>query len=501
MTRKLQISPELSLPIDAVTGTFCIVGIRGSGKSTTAVDIAEEMIKASQQIVVLDPKDDWWGIRSSANGKSEGLPITVLGGSHQDAPLEHTAGKLVAEIILNERISCILSMKHFSDGQRFRFIYDLADYLYRHCENPMHLFADEADQIAPQEKQFRIQKGDSVSESMMLSLVRRVIKQGRTGGLGISLITQSPATLDKRVMNMCETMIAMRVIGAQDFDAVERWFKVYVRNAGELEKVASQLPSLKAGQGIFYSPAWLKTFKVVQFRMAETFDSRKTPKVGQRRIEPKVLASIDLQMLSTKMAETIEHAKNNNPTELKRMILQLKQENQKLKERPAQTEIQTREIKVPVLNGELPKLLGAISEMTAFGNQIAEQAKQQIAIWNQVIATGNKVAQVGAEISATINRFQKTPTRIIAPIQSKSISSPHSSSVSTSDYSQKKMVEGERSILIAVAGNSNGLTRKAISVITGYKASTRNEYIKRQVNRGFLSDDGNRIHSTFYPLE
>lgn len=229
MTRTLHISKDLRLPIDAVTATFCIVGIRGSGKSTTAVDMAEEMLKAKQQIVVLDPKDDWHGIRSSADGESEGFPVTIFGGKHQDAPLEYTGGNLLAELILNEQISAIISTKHLSDGHRFKFAYDFCDYTYKHCSEPMHLFIDEADQFAPQEKNVRIAKGDSTSEAMMLSLVRRVIKQGRTSGLGVSLITQSPATLDKRVMNMCETMIAMRVIGAQDFDAVERWFKVFLR--------------------------------------------------------------------------------------------------------------------------------------------------------------------------------------------------------------------------------------------------------------------------------
>src|ERR1043166_5418162 len=107
-------------------------------------------------------------------------------------------------------------------------------------------------------------------------------------------------------MNMCETLIAMRVVGAQDFDAVERWFKVYLRKKDDLETIVSQLPTLRAGQGVFYSPAWLEVSKVVQFRMCETFDSRKTPKVGERRVEPKVLARVDLDHLSKQMAATIE---------------------------------------------------------------------------------------------------------------------------------------------------------------------------------------------------
>lgn len=370
MTQTLHISKDLNLPIDAVTATFCIVGIRGSGKSTTAVDMAEEMLKAKQQIVVLDPKDDWHGIRSSADGNSQGFSVTIFGGAHQDAPLEYTGGALLAELILREQISAIISTKHLSDGHRFKFVYDFCDYLYKHCNAPMHLFMDEADQFAPQEKQTRIQKGDTTSESMMLGLVRRVIKQGRTAGLGVSLITQSPATLDKRVMNMCETLIAMRVVGAQDFDAVERWFKVYLRKKDDLETIVSRLPTLRAGQGVFYSPAWLEMSKIVQFRLAETFDSRATPKVGQRRVEPKVLAPVDLERLSERMAATIEKAKATDPKELNKTINDLRAQVRKLEsakptftvETKAQTEIKTIEKRIMAVQAinRLEQLLEAI---------------------------------------------------------------------------------------------------------------------------------------------
>jgi hypothetical protein len=41
-----------------------------------------------QQVVIVDPKGDWWGIRSSADGKAPGLPVVILGGERGDVPLE-----------------------------------------------------------------------------------------------------------------------------------------------------------------------------------------------------------------------------------------------------------------------------------------------------------------------------------------------------------------------------------------------------------------------------
>jgi DNA helicase HerA-like ATPase len=74
MTMKLNISDDLKLPIDAVTQTFAVMGIRGSGKTHTASVMAEEMLKAGQPIVIYDPTGAWFGLKTSADGKRPGHP-------------------------------------------------------------------------------------------------------------------------------------------------------------------------------------------------------------------------------------------------------------------------------------------------------------------------------------------------------------------------------------------------------------------------------------------
>src|SRR5436190_11200895 len=105
---KLRISDSLKLPIDAVTQRISILGKTRTGKSHTAGVIVEEVLKARQQVVILDPKGDWWGVRSSADGKTAGLPITIMGGKRGDVPLEPTAGALLADVVVNERVSLLL---------------------------------------------------------------------------------------------------------------------------------------------------------------------------------------------------------------------------------------------------------------------------------------------------------------------------------------------------------------------------------------------------------
>jgi hypothetical protein len=110
---KLRLAPNLTLPVDAVTQTVAILAKRRAGKSYTARRFAEQLYKAGQQIVIVDPKGDWWGIRSSADGKGPGLPVVILGGERGDVPLEVGSGEVVAKLAAEERVSMLLDLSLF----------------------------------------------------------------------------------------------------------------------------------------------------------------------------------------------------------------------------------------------------------------------------------------------------------------------------------------------------------------------------------------------------
>lgn len=90
----LRISPTLSLPLDLVTQACAILAKRRVGKSYTARRIVEELLRAHQQVIILDPKGDWWGIRSAADGRGPGLPVTIFGGGHADVELTPSSGEV-----------------------------------------------------------------------------------------------------------------------------------------------------------------------------------------------------------------------------------------------------------------------------------------------------------------------------------------------------------------------------------------------------------------------
>ncbi len=146
----LSIGVGLELPEEAVTETFAILGKRGVGKTTTARVLAEELLEVGLPVLILDPTGVWWGLRTSADGKRDGYPVIIFGGDHADVPLKETAGTLIADVIVSQRISAVLDLSSLSKSGTRRFSTDLLDRLYHRNREPLHVVIDEADLLAPQ---------------------------------------------------------------------------------------------------------------------------------------------------------------------------------------------------------------------------------------------------------------------------------------------------------------------------------------------------------------
>jgi DNA helicase HerA-like ATPase len=130
----LRLSNDLKLPIEAVTEKLGWLGRTGSGKTYGAQKLAEEMHRAGAQFVALDPVGKWWSLRLAADGKTPALPIPVFGGLHGDIPLEPTAGKLIADVIVDRGISAVVDVSQFeADAQKARFLYLRVGASVREC--------------------------------------------------------------------------------------------------------------------------------------------------------------------------------------------------------------------------------------------------------------------------------------------------------------------------------------------------------------------------------
>lgn len=107
-----------TLPLETATLASATIGIRGSGKTNTGVVLVEELLSAGQQVVIIDPTDVWWGLRSSFDGKKPGFPIPILGGGHGDVPLTPDMGHALADFVVETGTAAILSIRHLRKGQQ-----------------------------------------------------------------------------------------------------------------------------------------------------------------------------------------------------------------------------------------------------------------------------------------------------------------------------------------------------------------------------------------------
>lgn len=387
----LRIASELELPLEAVTQTFAVLAKRGVGKTYFVLVLVEEMLKHGLQVVVADPVGVTWGLRASADGKGPGLPIVVLGGDHGDLPLEEAAGKLIADLVVDERLSVVLDLARFRKGEQVRFMTDFAEQLYHRNRNPLHLVLDEADAFAPQRP--------LPGQQRMLGAIEDIVRRGRARGLGVSLVTQRSAVLNKDVLTQVEVLVALRTIAPQDRAAIDEWIKVH-GTPEQREQLMSSLPSLPIGTAWVWSPGWLDLFQQVRVRKRETFDSSATPEVGKKISAPKRLADVDLEQLRSKLSATVERAKADDPRTLRAQIAQL---HRQLKTSAVVAPPPQVDPRVPHLERELAAARGEIEQMAvAADRRLAALARMRDAL-----------APVLAELNAIVGDARGVP---VAPM-------------------------------------------------------------------------------------
>ncbi|HUY25187.1 MAG TPA: hypothetical protein VMV09_07785 [Candidatus Saccharimonadales bacterium] len=339
---KLRISPTLALPLDWMTLASVVYGARGSGKTHFGGVIAEAVTKEHQRFCAIDLKGDWWGLKAGADGVSEGIPVVVFGGDHADLPLEDTAGVFVADVVAELEQSVILDLEHLSKGKQVRFLASFFERLYDKNREPLLLLADEAQRYAPQ-------RPISPEASVCLGAVEDIVKLGRKHGVGVVLFTQRGAGLNKEVSELSDMLVAFRTPGPLDQDRIKDWLDANATRE-QRDQVMSKLSGLPTGTAVIASNhPGLRIFETVHIRDRETFDSSATPRIGQKRVEPKRLAQVDLEQLRDRMAATIERAKADDPKDLRRRITELERQ---LAQKPVAPEPVVERVEVPVQGEE-----------------------------------------------------------------------------------------------------------------------------------------------------
>jgi hypothetical protein len=446
----IRISPTMSLPPEAVTETFGFLAMRGAGKSNAVVVMAEEMYRLGLPWVAVDPKGDWFGIRSNLKGTGPGLPIPIFGGLHGDIPLEPEAGAFIADLIVRENLTCILDVSEFSSkANRARFLADFADRLYRnHGKHPQprHIFAEEADEYIPQ----RVM----ADMARCVGAWEQIIKRGRQRGLGCSVVTQRSASINKDALSQILTLVVMRTTSPHDRKAILGW--VDYHDVGH--DIVDALPKLPSGHAWVISPQWLGKIEEVTFNRRSTFDSGETPKMGKTR-KVATLADIDLGNLTKELAAIVERTAADNPTALKRRIVELEREIAKKPVASAPmaetiTITETIEVPTPYIPQDLIEEVNEVAGLVDTLNRRFHTLASRIPAYSSP-----------SELTPT-STPRKTPVRQVAPTPSARGSARPQSDGGAS------LGRAERAILSVLAQFPSGRTRQQVATLSGYSGKS-----------------------------
>ena len=262
---ELKVSSDLSLPIEAATWVLSYLAKRGAGKTYNAAVQAEEMLKNNIPIVVLDGMGIWWGLRVSADGMGEGLPVVVFGGEHADLPLVPEKSAEMARAIVESNISCVLDLSGFSKYAMRKIVIDFLNELYRLNRVDRHVYIEESDMFAPQ-------RPIGQDEALCLSAVDNFVRRGGNHNLGCTLITQRSAVLNKDILTQSDCLVILRTLAPQDKKAIQAWVEEQTdKDKGALKEWYDSLKTLENGEAWVWHPEKPAIFVKTKFRKRETF--------------------------------------------------------------------------------------------------------------------------------------------------------------------------------------------------------------------------------------
>jgi hypothetical protein len=328
-SKLLRISPDLALPYSTVTATTVVYGGKGMGKTNFGAVLVEELSAAGLRWAVLDPMGVWWGMRHSEDGKGSGVECLILGGAHGDIPIEPTGGAVIADLVADEKVNVIIDISRnangemWSIGERMKFATDYGKQLFRRQgslvdkqrREPICQIIDEAARFIPQ----MIRSGD-VAAALCSGVWSAIVEEGRNIGLGVVLLTQRSARLNKDVAELADLMLAFRTVGPNSIAAVIDWLGAHI-SKDRIKSMIETVRSLPVGSCLAVSPGWLETEKIIRIRRRHTFDSSATPKPGEKAARVRGEgAKPDLDLYAKRMKETIERAAADDPKVLRKRI-------------------------------------------------------------------------------------------------------------------------------------------------------------------------------------
>lgn len=241
---------DVLLPPDP-TQKIALIGVSGCGKSFAAGRLVEQFVLAGVPVCTLDPVGLWYGLRTGSDGNpAHGAPVLILGGPHGDSALPPAS--VAAREFRANGTSMVIDLSEQTPEQMQLWAAEFGEALMAPgigpCR-PSHIVLEESRIFVPQTGSLSKHQRRCKSAWLHLSMV------GGNMGYGHTLIAQRAASVDKNILNMCGTLLLLRVAAKMDRRTLLDWA---AQSSSELDvdQVLSELGSLENGVGVLWAPTW-----------------------------------------------------------------------------------------------------------------------------------------------------------------------------------------------------------------------------------------------------
>lgn len=219
---------QLPLTVESFLGqSVAVLGIKGSGKSNTAAVLAEELLAAGVPLCIVDVAGEYHGLK-------EKYQLHSVGRSHSpeklDALISPVQAAEVARNSYERAASVVLDVSAYSRAERESFLWFYMNAIWELAPSrryPYIILLEEAHNYIPQSGQ------TGVTE-----LLVDIACEGRKCGLGIIMVAQRSARVDKNVLSQADIAFLHRVRHPADLDV---YYKIIPRPRPKVKDMVNRL--------------------------------------------------------------------------------------------------------------------------------------------------------------------------------------------------------------------------------------------------------------------
>lgn len=446
---KLRIADDLTLDILRLVDSRMLINANSGGGKSYLLRLIAERAAEQVQTIILDPEGEFVTLRERFD--------FILVGESGEIPCEPRSAALLARKLLELQANAVIDLYDLKLPERRRFVRLFLEslmHLPKTLWHPLLLLLDEAHLFAPERS-----AGDAESTQAVIDLM----SQGRKRSYAGILATQRLSKLHKDAEAEANNVVIGRT-----------WLDIDQERAGKLlgMKDRNVLRDLDAGNFYAFGPA-LSRAGVITFK-ADTVTTTH-PKPGQRHKLTPPKPSDAVKRIVADLADLPQQAEAEvrDLEGAKRKITDLERQ---LRQRPKEIvpEVKIEYVEVPVLkNGQLDK----------------------------AIALRDRLQETVGPLVDAIAKATQVPKATASPVRSRLAERLVSEQLERNDHlpplqDQGQLPAGERLILGACIQYPSGLRRQQMTVLTGYKRSTRDAYISRLREKGFVAPHGDFIVAT-----